>query len=158
MIEEAINFTVVIESIDLTDKLAAKIGQQLRGNEVIELVGDLGSGKTTFTKALVKGAGSSDHVSSPSFSLRNDYQAKSFNIAHFDFYRLNDPGIVKDMLAEAIIDQQIVVVVEWAGVIEDILPPESIRLTLKVIDKTTRSLSVMSQKQFSYLFKALDTT
>src|ERR1700679_221405 len=94
--------------------LAAAIGGRLRGGEVIELASDLGGGKTTFVRGLAQGAGSGDTVSSPSFTLTNQYEAGDLTIYHFDFYRLLEAGIVRDELAEVLADPQAVVVVEWA--------------------------------------------
>ena len=63
-----------------------KIGQKLKGGEVFELISDLGGGKTTLTKSIVKGSKSSDQVSSPSFTICNEYKALKFTIYHFDFF------------------------------------------------------------------------
>jgi len=64
--------------------------------EIIELRSDLGGGKTTFTQGLAAGAGSKDAVSSPTFTLKKIYRAGELHIYHYDFYRLNEPGILKD--------------------------------------------------------------
>lgn len=101
------------------------LGNRLRGGEVIELRSDLGGGKTTFTRGLVKGAGSADRVSSPTFTLNRQYKAKHFDIHHFDFYRLDHPGILEDQLAEALANRD-VVVVEWAKIVKNVLPHERI--------------------------------
>jgi tRNA threonylcarbamoyladenosine biosynthesis protein TsaE len=98
------------------------LGKQLKGGEVIELRSDLGGGKTTFVKGLVRGAGSKNNVASPTFTLNRIYHAKDLQIHHFDFYRLDDPGILRDQLAESINDKA-VVIVEWADIVEDVLPP-----------------------------------
>ena len=97
------------------------LGSRLRGGEVIELRSDLGGGKTTFTRGLVRGAGSRDRVSSPTFTLNRIYKTKNFEIHHFDFYRLSEPGILAEQLSEAMNDSQ-VIVVEWASIVEDLLP------------------------------------
>lgn len=104
------------------------LGRQLKGGEVIELRSDLGGGKTTFVKGLARGAGSKNNVASPTFTLSRIYQAPKFTISHFDFYRLEDPGILADQLAESISDNQNVTVVEWAGVVKDVLPQEHISI------------------------------
>jgi tRNA threonylcarbamoyladenosine biosynthesis protein TsaE len=138
-----------------TEEFAALLGSRLSGGEVIELISDLGGGKTTFVKGLVQGAGSGDHVSSPSFTLRNDYGSAKMAIAHFDFYRLSDPGILKEMLAEAMLDPQTVVVIEWAGIIEDILPKDHIKITISVTAETKRQLALDLPSRFSYLVEGL---
>jgi tRNA threonylcarbamoyladenosine biosynthesis protein TsaE len=98
------------------------LGSSLKGGEVIELRSDLGGGKTTFVRGLATGAGSKDNVASPTFTLSRIYNAKKLQIHHFDFYRLNDAGILADQLAESINDNNTVVVVEWADIVADVLP------------------------------------
>jgi tRNA threonylcarbamoyl adenosine modification protein YjeE len=108
-------------SSDDTERLGAWLGSQLKGGEVIELRSDLGGGKTTFVRGLAHGAKSKDRVSSPTFTLSRVYKTKDFDISHFDFYRLDDPGLLADQLTEAIDNGQ-VVIVEWADVVNDVLP------------------------------------
>ena len=115
---------------DDTERLGELLGSQLSGGEVIELRSDLGGGKTTFTRGLVRGAGSTDRVSSPTFTLSRIYKAKKFDIQHFDFYRLNDPGILADQLAESLSDNKTAVVIEWADIIKNVLPAERLSIEL----------------------------
>src|SRR6185312_5854101 len=82
-------------SSDNTSDVAMKIGRKLQGGEVIELISDLGGGKTTFVRGLAKGMGSQDTVRSPSFTLSNEYRSGKLTLYHFDFYRLEDPGIMR---------------------------------------------------------------
>src|SRR6185295_7699766 len=117
---QEINSTSLEDTLDL----AARIGQNLKGGEVIELISDLGGGKTAFVKGLVSGMGSKDRVSSPSFTLSNQYSGNGLLLHHFDFYRLEEPGIMKQELAEILEDSNSVVAIEWAVVIEDVLPVE----------------------------------
>lgn len=141
-----------LNDVESTLKFASSMGEKLKGGEIIELIGDLGAGKTTLVHGLAQGAGSHDHVSSPSFTIRNDYQTKDLAIAHFDFYRLSDPGIMKDMLAEAAIDPETTVVIEWPGVVDDILPAEQIRLEIKVTGEYSREINIEYPERFAYLF------
>jgi len=89
-----------------TERLGELLGRRLRGGEVLELRSDLGGGKTTFVRGLVRGAGCHDRVSSPTFTLSRVYKSKDFEIHHFDFYRLQDPGLVANELAEVVGDGQ----------------------------------------------------
>ena len=118
-----------------TEQLAEKLGAKLRGGEVIELVSDLGGGKTTFTRGLVRGAGSEDKVGSPTFTLSREYEAPKFVIAHFDFYRLDEAGIVADELAEVEGEPNYVAVVEWGDIVHDVLPAK--RLTVRLLLDTS---------------------
>jgi tRNA threonylcarbamoyladenosine biosynthesis protein TsaE len=114
-----------------TEKLGEFLGSRLTGSEVIELRSDLGGGKTTFVKGLVRGAGSKDNVTSPTFTLSRIYNAKDFQIHHFDFYRLNDPGILAEQLSESVSNDKAVVVIEWAEIVKDVLPDEHISIEFK---------------------------
>jgi len=123
----------------------------LRGGEVVELVSDVGGGKTTFVRGLAKGMGSSDKVASPSFTLSREYRAGELTMFHFDFYRLNDPGIVANELAEVVGDPQAVVVVEWADIVEDVLPDERLTIHISSIDDTEREFRFSCPESLRYL-------
>lgn len=137
--------------LDETLRLAAAVGRKLRGGEVIELVSDLGGGKTTFVRGLAKGTGSKDLVSSPSFTLSNQYKAGPLTLYHFDFYRLSEPGIMRDELAEVLADPQAVVIVEWANVVERVLPAKRLTITMKATSVTARELTFTYPEQYKYL-------
>jgi len=79
---------ITSESPEATEQLAEAIGRRLTGGEVIELVSDLGGGKTTFVRGLARGLGSADVVSSPTFTVSKVYKADKLELHHFDFYRL----------------------------------------------------------------------
>lgn len=100
--------------------MGEKLAQVLRGGEIIELSGDLGSGKTTFVKGLAKGLGSEDKVTSPSFALKNVYEGR-LELCHFDLYRLEEPGLINYEIKDSLKDDSIVAI-EWAGKSSDILP------------------------------------
>jgi tRNA threonylcarbamoyladenosine biosynthesis protein TsaE len=112
-----------------TELLGECLGSQLSGNEVIELRSDLGGGKTTFVRGLASGAKITDRVSSPTFTLSRIYKNKNLQIHHFDFYRLDNPGILREQLEEALSLHNAVVVVEWADIVKDVLPVD--RLTIE---------------------------
>jgi tRNA threonylcarbamoyladenosine biosynthesis protein TsaE len=138
--------TITTSSED-TAKLGELLGSQLKGGEVIELRSDLGGGKTTFVKGLVCGAGSKDLVTSPTFTLSRVYQAKNFPIYHFDFYRLNNPGIMADQLTESINDSN-VVVIEWADIVHNVLPENHISIEFKpTLKSSTERQVIISYRQ-----------
>jgi tRNA threonylcarbamoyladenosine biosynthesis protein TsaE len=122
--------TLSISSAE-TERLGQLLGQNFKGGEVAELRSDLGGGKTTFVRGLAKGAGSQATVTSPTFTLSRIYQAKKFDIHHFDFYRLYDAGILADQLAESINNDHVVTVVEWADIVKDVLPVQRISIEFK---------------------------
>ena len=110
--------------------LGTQIAAQLHGGQVIELIGDVGAGKTTFTKGLARGLGIAEAVQSPTFTISRPYQGKRWHLAHYDFYRLDDAGIMQDELAETLADSDTITVIEWAGSVAGILPAEHITITI----------------------------
>ncbi|HUB92988.1 MAG TPA: tRNA (adenosine(37)-N6)-threonylcarbamoyltransferase complex ATPase subunit type 1 TsaE [Verrucomicrobiae bacterium] len=139
-----------------TEELASKVGRNLRGSEVIELVSDLGGGKTTFTRGLVRGAGSDERVRSPTFTLSSEYKTSKFTIAHFDFYRLGEAGIVADELAEVVGDTQYVVVVEWGEIVHDVLPADRLTIHFLRTGDELRKITFEYPNSLAYLLKGLE--
>ena len=112
------------------DGLTAKLAGRLGGGEALELLSDLGGGKTAFTRYLAVHLESRDAVASPSFTIENIYRCKNFDIHHFDFYRLDDPGVCAFELEEALLDPDKLVIVEWSRIVADLLPSE--RLIIEI--------------------------
>lgn len=140
-------------SPDVTEQFAAEIGSRVRGGEVIVLSSDLGGGKTTFVRGLARGMGSTDHVASPTFTISKEYQAGQLSLYHFDFYRLNDPGIVKAELAEFIADPMAVVAVEWGDSVKDVLPAERVDVHIERTGESSRRLRIEASVSLLYLFQ-----
>lgn len=138
-----------------TEKLAEKIGQHLKGGEVIELVADLGGGKTTFTRGLARGAGSADTVASPTFTISKVYNAPKFEIHHFDFYRLHDPGIMADELAEIVGDPNVVAVVEWGESVRHVLPKKHLWVEINQAGGDARDIVLNAATGTEYLVEDL---
>lgn len=138
-----------------TESLAQIIGSNLRGGECIELVADLGGGKTTFTRGLVKGAGSDDHVASPTFTISKIYDAPHFEIHHFDFYRLSTPGLIAHELTDVIDDSKVVIIVEWGEVVNKVLPKHRMTITISVIDEESREITIQFPKEYSYMLQGV---
>jgi tRNA threonylcarbamoyladenosine biosynthesis protein TsaE len=140
---------------EMSELLGKRLGEQLKGGEVIELLSDLGGGKTTLVRGLARGIGSSDHVSSPTFTLSNVYQAPRCTIYHFDFYRLHEPGLIVHELNEALQDPQAVVVIEWGAIVQDVLPPERLTISLDRTGEETRTITVHYPPKLASVVKAL---
>jgi tRNA threonylcarbamoyladenosine biosynthesis protein TsaE len=113
----------------------AKIGTLLNGSEFIELVGDVGSGKTTLTKGIALGLDVNENVQSPSFTINRVYEGRDcLSLAHYDFYRLEDAGIMINELQESAADSNTVTIVEWGGIVDGVLPAD--RLTINITSPT----------------------
>jgi len=120
-----------IHSSDAMQEFGERVGAKLHGGEVLELVGDVGAGKTTFVRGLARGMGVDEVVQSPSFTISRVYDASDDRrLIHYDFYRLDDAGIMRDELADAMKDPLAVIVIEWAEAVESVLPHD--RLVLKI--------------------------
>ena len=109
---------------------------------VIELVGDVGAGKTTLVRGLAKGLGIEENITSPSFTISKSYAGKSKNLVHYDFYRLNDPGIMAEDLAENIKNPNNIVVIEWSDTVKNLLPENRMIINIKYNDDNTREVAI----------------
>lgn len=152
-----VSHTIVSVDAESTEHLAEKIGKMLKGGEAIELVSDLGGGKTTFVRGLVRGMGSSDQVASPTFTISKVYKAGNIEIHHFDFYRLHEPGIIADELAEVTGDQKVVVVVEWADVVRHVLPDQRLHIEIRQTPEGNRELTFSAPTALRYLVEAVQS-
>ena len=127
-----------IHSEEAMKKFGQAIGQVLSGGETIELVGDVGAGKTTFTKGLALGMNILEPIQSPTFTISRVYETpQGLKLAHYDFYRLSEPGVMADELMEVVHDTNTVTVIEWAGIVEGVLPKQ--RTHIEFISPTESS-------------------
>ena len=135
--------TLVIASSLAMQRLGQIIGSRLRGGEVIELVGDIGAGKTTLTKGVAKGLDITEPVQSPTFTISRVYQSPGgLTLAHYDFYRLGEAGIMAEEIHEVAMQPQTVTVVEWAGAVEQVLPADRLTARILAIDEQSRRVTL----------------
>ena len=119
-------------------QLGEAIGRSVSGSEVLELVGDIGAGKTTLTKGIAQALGINEPVQSPTFTISRVYDSpKGLRLVHYDFYRLSEAGIMGDEIREAM-DDDSVVVVEWAGAVGDDLPKDRLVVKITTISEEER--------------------
>lgn len=118
-----------------------KLGASLEAPVVLELLGDVGAGKTTLTRGIANGLGVTEAITSPSFTISKEYLGKNYRLVHYDFYRLADPGIMSEDLDEAISDPNTITIVEWGESIRDVLPEDRKRIEIKYIDENTREVT-----------------
>jgi len=131
------------------------VGKRLKGGETIELVGDLGSGKTSFVRGLARGLGSNDQVASPSFTISRIYKTPKLELHHYDLYRLADPGVIGYELAESLADSKAVVAVEWAGEAEGVLPRDRLSIKFAASGDEERRLNFTAGARHQHLIKDL---
>lgn len=133
--------------------IGRRLGERLKGGEVIELIGDVGAGKTTLVKGIGEGLMVDDEVQSPSFTISRVYVCRNdLELHHYDFYRLDDAGVMQYELAESIQDPKAITVVEWADTVQDVLPES--RLTVRLMyspDGKGRQLELQLPETLAYL-------
>ena len=129
------------EMLSLGEEYAQTIKQS--PSHIVELVGDVGTGKTTFTRGLAKGLGIKDNVTSPSFTISKSYAIPSGgNLVHYDFYRLSDPGIMADDLLEKLKSDNDIIVIEWGGDVKNLLPKNHTIINITYNDDNTREVTI----------------
>ena len=121
-----------------TKKLAVEIASKLNIGDIIVLTGELGSGKTKFTEGFLSFWGLENEISSPTFTIVNEYHAPSINIYHFDVYRLEDSSEFYEIGGDEYFENGICLI-EWGELIEDVLPPNYIHITFSKDEKNENS-------------------
>ena len=102
--------------------LGASFSTQLKGGDIVYLVGDLGAGKTTLVKGIIQGLGYSGNVTSPTYTLVESYEHADFNVYHFDLYRLESPEELEFLGIRDMGGEQSVILVEWPDKGQGVLP------------------------------------
>lgn len=133
------NKIINVNTIEETIQLGNRIGQLLQPGMMITLNGDLGAGKTTFTKGIGQALNIRRIINSPTFTILKQYQGK-YNLSHFDAYRLE--GQDENLGFEEIFDSDDICVVEWPEFIEKILPKERLEITIQRVDDHCRKFEL----------------
>jgi tRNA threonylcarbamoyladenosine biosynthesis protein TsaE len=136
------------QSEDETIALGEKLAAELPPKTVVLLIGQLGAGKTTLAKGIVKGLGAArpDDVSSPTFTLIHEYSA---SVYHIDLYRLDTAAQVATLGLDEIFDRRAVVLIEWGERFPDLMPKERIEIRLRAIDENSREIEVRSTMELT---------
>ena len=111
--------------------LAEKMGQEAESGQIYALTGDLGAGKTLFAQGFARGLGIMDHVSSPTFTILQIYEGGRLPLYHFDVYRIEDPDELFETGYEDYFYGDGVCLVEWADLIRDVLPEDTITIRIE---------------------------
>lgn len=114
-----------------TFEVGKRIGKGAESGQVYALIGDLGVGKTVFTQGLAEGLGIKEPVNSPTFTILQVYEAGRLPFYHFDVYRIGDVEEMEEIGYEDCFYGDGVSLIEWADLIEEILPPERIKITVE---------------------------
>ena len=119
---------IILNSEKETIEFGKKIAENLKIGDVIVLTGDLGSGKTKLTEGILTYFGLQNEISSPTFTIVNEYQTENFPIYHFDVYRLSDSDEFLNIGGEEYFEKG-VCIIEWGEIIEDVLPEKYTKIT-----------------------------
>lgn len=114
-----------------TYALGKRLGEQAEPGQVYALLGDLGVGKTIFTKGFAAGLGVNEAVSSPTFTIVQIYEEGRLPFYHFDVYRIGDPEEMEEIGYEDCFFGEGVCLVEWANLIEELMPDHTIRVSIE---------------------------
>ena len=122
--------TVKLNSEEDTRSLGLEIADALEPGDVVALTGDLGTGKTALTKYIAEGLGVKEEISSPTFTIIKEYKSGRLPLYHFDVYRLGSGDELLDTGAEELLDGDGACVIEWADIVADVLPADSLIVSL----------------------------
>ena len=126
--------TYLTKSLDETKELATNVAKNIAIGTVVALIGDLGTGKTAFTQGLAKAIGIKEAVGSPTFKLVSEYMGKDYWLYHVDCYRLSSAQQFINIGGEAYLaPENGITLIEWADIIEEILPNNAIMINFKRI-------------------------
>lgn len=110
---------------------------------IIELIGDVGTGKTTFVRGFANGLGLKESITSPSFTISKSYALpNNRTLIHYDFYRLNNPGIMKAELEESLSNKNNIIVIEWADSVANVLPNNRIQINIAYDENDSRKIEI----------------
>lgn len=114
-----------------TREYGLRLGQQLSKGSVVALIGDLGTGKTALTKAVAEGMGIKEMITSPTFTIVMEYRDGRLPLYHFDVYRIGEPEEMYELGYEEYFYGDGVCVVEWADLIEELLPEDCLKIYIE---------------------------
>ena len=130
-----------------TEKIAATFAERLKGGEVVAFRGDLGMGKTCFTRGLAAGLGYSGEVTSPTFALINEYIGGRVPLYHFDMYRISSWEELYSSGFFEYIEEGGIVAAEWSENIENALPDNTWYIEFELINENSRKITVYHKKE-----------
>ena len=147
MKRKTVKIELISNSAAQTIEIARLIGEKLKDGDLLALSGELGSGKTCFTKGLAQGlgVGAEYQITSPTFTLINEYPARC-KLYHFDVYRLNSYSELEDLGYEEYLSGDGVVVIEWAEKIDKLIPRDSIFINFEYVDENSRKMIIRGVK------------
>ena len=145
---------IYLENENVTKEIGYRLGKLLTPESVICLLGDLGAGKTTITQSIAKALEVDDYITSPTFTIVNEYEGK-MPLYHFDVYRIGSSEEMYDIGYEDYINGNGVCIIEWANLIEDILPEEYLKIELNYKDMSREMILTPKGEKYENIVKEL---
>lgn len=136
---------IITNNENETYNIGIKIGKQLKAGDILSLNGDLGAGKTYLTKGIAKGLGIEDYITSPTFTILNEYKGR-IPLYHFDVYRINDVEEMYEIGFEEYLYGNGVCIIEWGSMVEEILPEDTINIKIKNLGEFSREIEIKSDR------------
>lgn len=131
-----------LESLNATENLATRIAQMIVPNFIVSLSGNLGAGKTTLTRAILRAIGITGSIKSPTFTLVEPYQLESYTVYHFDLYRFSDPEEWFEAGFDEYFNDPQISFIEWAEKAEGLIPPIDWQINIKFLNDERRELII----------------
>jgi tRNA threonylcarbamoyladenosine biosynthesis protein TsaE len=135
-----------VKHLDDLEEVAASLLANFPSSRIFLFFGEMGAGKTTFIKTLCAKLGVKEKVSSPTFSIVNEYESINGAVYHFDFYRLKEQSEALDMGFEEYLDAANYCLIEWPEKIGNLWPPEYVKVDISVLNNDERLISAHSVK------------
>ena len=129
-----------------TINLGKKFAKQLKRNDIVVLTGNLGAGKTKFVQGILEFFGLEKEISSPTFTIVNEYDAKHFSIYHFDIYRLNNIDEFYEMGGDEYFTKDGVCIIEWGESLEPILKGNYYKISILPVENQEDSRTILIDK------------
>ena len=133
---------IISHSENQTEKIANTLSQALKQGDIVALSGDLGAGKTAFSRGMAKGLGYNGRVTSPTFSIVNEYMLDDYTIYHFDMYRITNEDELYNIGFDDYLNANGILIIEWSENIIEYLPKDIFYVNIKNISEDERKITL----------------